>query len=86
VLGGGDGLPLEVADGADPFRPKQLVTADVHATEQDERDSHVDLDDRRRGEGGGDVDAPRRQVVSLQPAANSPHLKTGYNTLISARV
>jgi hypothetical protein len=25
-------------------------------------------------------------VVSLQPAANSHHLKTGYNTLISALV
>jgi len=26
------------------------------------------------------------EVVSLQPAANSRHLKTGYNALISARV
>jgi len=26
------------------------------------------------------------EVVSLQPAANSHHLKTRYNTLISARI
>src|SRR5713101_4287140 len=63
LLGDSHGLPLQVADGPHPLRPKQLVAADVHAPQEDDRGSRVDLDDELRGKGHADVERTGRQVL-----------------------
>ena len=41
-LGQGHGFPLQVADGADPVGPEQLVAADVQAGQEQERVARVE--------------------------------------------
>jgi hypothetical protein len=54
-LGHGDGFPLQVADGTDPLRPKQLEAPDVDACEQNERVPRLHAQEKRPAEHLGDV-------------------------------
>jgi hypothetical protein len=50
-----DGLPLEVADGADAIRPKELEAADMDPCQDDDGVPCLQPDDERASEGQGDV-------------------------------
>jgi hypothetical protein len=64
--GTGDGLPLEVADRTDPVSPKQLVAADMHPCEDDDRVPRI--------HNGYEVRADRQGEVHC---AGGQHLREG---------